>query len=193
MYGKDLLVLLEFSNHGMLTYNVLHQSGAYVEVDFATKLFDSSKFLAMLKTEVSRHTTMVKAVEGQRVAFSVSEVIPPERLHNWMTSLLNVQLPWLAGFSHSVARPTTLCDDQFVYYEPTDSSWVVVDQHYCCARICLDIDYINAPGILSTDQCCSFCNGVACPTHEDTPIAAIISVMISNYGWLDGDIATIVL
>lgn len=192
VYGEDLLVLLDFSSHGLLTYNVLHPSGAYVEVDFATKLFDRSK-LALLKTVIDRQKTMATAVEAQRVGYPLSGVISSERLHRWMTSLLNVQFPWLPGFSQSVARPTTICDDQFIYHEPTDTSWAHLDQHYCCARICLDIDYINAPGILSIDQCCSFCNGVACPTHEGTPIASILSVMISYYGWLDGDIATIVL
>lgn len=39
--------------------------------------------------------------------------------------------------------------------------------------------------------CCFYCNGVAWPTHEGTPITVILSIMISDYDWLDGDIATI--
>lgn len=193
VYGKDLLALLDFSNHGLLTYNVLRRSGAYVEVDFVAKLFDRRK-LALLKTLIDRQKTMAKAMEAQRVGYPFSEISSSARLHGWMESLLNVQFPWFPTLSQSAARPTTICADQFIYYEPTtDDSWVNLDQHYCCARICLDIDYINAPGISSIDQCCSFCNGAACPTHEGTPIASILSVMISDYGWLDGEIATIVL
>lgn len=192
VYEKDLLELLVFSNHGQLNCNVLDPNGTFVTVDIATKLFEQDK-VALVQKEPPA-VKLAKTTTRTRIGKYFFNIAFSERLHRWFNSVLNIQLPWVPGRSQAAGRQSVVCEEHFIYYEPvTNNSWVTSDEHYCCARICMDIDAIHSPGILSTDHCCSLCNAVSCPTHEGSPMAPLLTVMVSQYGWKDDDIGTVVL
>lgn len=192
VYEKDLLGLLVFSTHGRLNCNVLDPNGTFTTVDISTQLFDKDKVELVQKEDPTAE--LAKTTRTRRIGNYLFGIAFSERLHKWFNSFLNIQLPWVPGEVQASGRQTIVCEEEYIYHDPvSNNSWVTQDEHYCCARICIDIDVINSPGILSVDHCCSLCNAVSCPTHEGSPMAQLLTIMVNEYGWLDDDVGTVVL
>lgn len=105
----------------LLSYNVLRSNGECVEVDFATKLFDTNK-LAIVKSEVNRHMTMGKEVGSQTTGW-----IFCFRDHLCRKTLRLDEFFVECSVSLAARVQSVLCahdplDDQFVFYEPTTNT-----------------------------------------------------------------------
>lgn len=94
--------------------------------------------------------------------------------------MLSGRFSWLSALGQLHVRRRYVMVSPSIITPATDNAWVSVDQHYCCARVCLAIDDINATGISVTDRCCLFRNGVVCRTQDGTPIAFILSVILKG-------------